>query len=65
MKFCVADYRIDKKGDINLRDKIQILMDNMRGRRAIHPVIVTTYGLSTNEYSSRIQRVITLDDLFQ
>ena len=65
MKFCVADYRIDKKGDINLRDKIQILMDNMRGRRAIHPVIVTTYGLSANEYSSRIQRVITLDDLFQ
>lgn len=65
MKFCVANYRIDKKADANLRDKIQVLMDNIRGRRAIHPVIVTTYGLANNEYSSRIQRVITLDDLFQ
>ena len=31
---------------------------------ADHPVIVTTYGLAKNEYSSRIQRVITMDDLF-
>ncbi len=65
MKFCVSDYRIDKKTDANIRNKIQVVMDKVQGRRAIHPVIVTTFGLVPNEYSSRIQRVITLDDLFQ
>lgn len=65
MKFCVNDYRIDKAADANLRNKIQVLMDNVRGRRAIHPVIVTTYGLAKNEYSSRIQNVVTMEDLFQ
>ncbi len=64
MKFCVSDYRIDKNADANLRGKIQVLMDNVRGRRAIHPVIVTTYGLASNEYSSKIQNVVTLDNLF-
>lgn len=64
MKFCVNTYRIDKKADENMRNKIQTVMDTVRGRKAIHPVIVTTYGLAKNEYSSKIQRVITLDDLF-
>lgn len=39
-------------------------MDTVRGRRAIHPVIVTTYGLVKNEYSGKIQNVVTMDDLF-
>lgn len=64
MKFCVSDYRIDKQADANLRNKIQVVLDKVRGRRAIHPVIVTTYGLAKNEYSSKIQNVITMDKLF-
>lgn len=64
MKFCVNTYRMDKKADESIRNKIQVVMDTVRGRKAIHPVIVTTYGLAKNEYSSRIQRVITMDDLF-
>lgn len=65
MKFCVSDYRIDKQADANIRNKIQTVMDITRGRRAIHPIIVTTYGICPNEYSSKIQRVITMDDLFE
>lgn len=65
MKFCVANYKIDKLDDANIRNKIQVVLDKVKGRKAVHPVIVTTYGLTSNEYSSRIQRVITLDDLFQ
>lgn len=65
MKFCVADYRINKEADANMRNKIQKVIDKVKGRRAIHPVIITTYGLANNEYSSKIQRVITLDDLFK
>ena len=65
MKFCVNTYRIDKAADANIRNKIQAVLDTVRGRRAIHPVIVTTYGLAQNEYSSRVQNVITMDDLFK
>lgn len=65
MKFCVADYKISKQADANMRNKIQKVIDKVKGRRAIHPVIITTYGLANNEYSSKIQRVITLDDLFK
>lgn len=64
MKFCVNTYRMDRKADESMRNKIQIVMDKVRGRKAIHPVLVTTYGLAKNEYSSRILRVITMDDLF-
>ena len=34
-------------------------------KEAIHPVLVTTYGLRSNEYSNIFQRIITLKDLFQ
>ena len=32
---------------------------------AIHPVLVTTYGLANNQYSSIFQNVVTLKDLFK
>lgn len=65
MKFCVNTYRMDKAAEANMRNKIQAVMDTVRGRRAIHPVIVTTYGLVKNEYSGKIQNVVTMDDLFE
>lgn len=34
-------------------------------RQAIHPVLVTTYGLANNQYSSAFQNVVTLKDLFK
>lgn len=65
MKFCVNTYRMDKEGEANMRNKIQAVMDTLRGRRAIHPVLVTTYGLAKNTYSGKIQNVVTIDDLFE
>ena len=34
-------------------------------RQAIHPVLVTTYGLANNQYSHIFQNVVTLKDLFK
>lgn len=36
-----------------------------KGKRSVQSVLVTTYGLKKNEYSSRFQKVITLEDLFR
>jgi len=35
-----------------------------RCRKSLHPTLVTTYELIQNEYSRRIQNVVTMDDLF-
>ena len=31
---------------------------------ALHPILITTVGLHENEYSSIIQAVVTIEDLF-
>ena len=64
MKFSISDYLIDKSDDANIRNKITAYQRLTRCREAIHPVLVTTYGLTANKYSHIIQKVITLDDLF-
>lgn len=33
-------------------------------RKSIHSTLITTYGLTQNEYSGDFQQVITLDALF-
>ena len=64
MKFSMSDYLIDKSDDANIRNKIAAYKQLTRCKEAIHPVLVTTYGLTANKYSHIIQKVITLDDLF-
>lgn len=64
MKFSTNDFIIDRKYDAELRRKWDIFMRETKCRKSVHPVIVTTYGLASNEYSNQIQNVITMDDLF-
>ena len=64
MKFCVGDYIIDNTEANNIRNKIAVYQQLTRSKEAIHPTIVTTYGLVANKYSHSIQKVITMDDLF-
>ncbi|MGN0907965.1 MAG: hypothetical protein ACI4NM_12530 [Bullifex sp.] len=48
----------------SIRRKVSDLITVTGTRYAIHPTLITTYGLAENSYSSDIQAVITLDDLF-
>lgn len=64
MKFTQGDFTIDKDYDEKLRNKITALLAATRNKKNIHPTLVTTYGLKVNMYSNRIQRVVTMDDLF-
>ena len=65
MKFSLSDFVINKSYDESLRNKLQTFIQQTSCRKAVHPVIVTTYGLTRNEYSGIIQKVITMDDLFR
>ena len=64
MKFMTNDFTIDRQYDAELRRKLDIFTTTTRCRKSLHPTLVTTYGLKQNEYSGRIQNVVTMDDLF-
>lgn len=64
MKYASAGYTITKKVDMDIHNKIQDLVTATGTRYAIHPTLVTTYGLVDNLYSGDIQAVVTLEDLF-
>ena len=53
--------RVDK----NLRHKLSTFQEETRCKNALHLTLITTYGLKFNEYAGRIQKVITMDDLFR
>ena len=65
MKFSTNDYTLEKDYDAELRRKLDVFVGETKCRKAIHTTIVTTYGLTHNEYSGRIQNVLTMDDLFE
>lgn len=65
MKYYDEDYSVDKKGLTDIQRRIGIFKESNSPKEAIHPVLVTTYGLKRNAYSDVFQNVITLKDLFQ
>ena len=64
MKYSVSEYALTKKDAESIRNKINDLIMSTNTKYAIHPTLVTTYGLDTNIHSGDIQAVITEDDLF-
>lgn len=64
MKYSISDYLFSKEDDESLRNKIVALKTVSKTSHSIHPVLVTTYGLSEGTYSGLIQAVVTSEDLF-
>lgn len=65
MKFCEDDFAINASYDKTLRNKLSTFIEETKIRSSLHLTIVTTYGLKFNEYSGRVQSVITMEDLFK
>jgi len=64
MKYADKMFTITKKVDEDLREKVSDFRTVTGTRYAVHPTIVTTYGLKENAYSGNVQFVITAEDLF-
>lgn len=64
MKFTQDDFSNSKDYDERLRRKIVRLQEETGGKRNVQVTLVTTFGLKKNMYSSRVQRVVTLEGLF-
>ncbi len=64
IKFSTGEFSIDKEYDMNLRNKIESFKRDTGYKGTIQLVMVTTYGIKQNRYSSLVQNQIVLDDLF-
>ena len=65
MKYADTEYTITKKDTVSLQRKISDLKTVTKTKYAVHPVLVTSFGLVENAYSGIMQAVITIDDLFE
>ena len=65
IKFCEDDFSINASYDKNLRHKLSCFVEETKCRNTLHMTLITTYGLKFNEYAGRIQKVITMEDLFK
>ena len=65
IKFSGKEFIIDKNYEANLRNKIFTFKEETKTRKAVHLLMLTTYGLAKNKYSSMVQKEIILDDLFK
>lgn len=66
IKFYTDDFTLTKQYDRELRHKMTVLTETAKKRLRyapnIHLTLITTFGLKQNEYSSRFQNVITIED---
>ncbi len=65
IKFLGKEFVIDKNYEANLRNKIFSFKEETKTRKAVHLIMLTTYGLAKNKYSGIAQKEITLDDLYK
>lgn len=64
MKYYGGDFMVNKEYYKLLLRRQEILAEQVSPKVSIHSTLITTFGLSRNEYSGVFTNVITLDDLF-
>ena len=64
MKFYEDVYTMKAKDYEDITRRVKAFREARKIRCAIHPVLVTTYGLNHNKYSHIFQNVVTLNDFF-
>ncbi|MCR4560018.1 MAG: ATP-binding protein [Bacteroidales bacterium] len=65
MKFSRAKFAVTKKYYELLGERAEIFRNKTKTSKSLHTVLVTTFGLKQNAYSSAFQTSVVLDDLFE
>ncbi len=64
MKFSISPFIIDKKYDIELRNKIGAFKGDTKTKKSVFLTMLTTFGLQSNAYSGNVQNDLKMDLLF-
>jgi hypothetical protein len=65
LKFYSDDFVVTKDYYKKILTRQTILANHVSNKFVVHSTLVTTFGLTQNEYSSAFSNVILLDDLFK
>jgi AAA+ ATPase superfamily predicted ATPase len=65
IKFSNMKYVITKSYEENLKNKMAAFKTETKTRKAVHLLMLTTYGLTKNRYSEIAQKELVLNDLFR
>ena len=65
IKYYSGDFCVNKNYYQVLLRRQRILAESVSPKVTIHNTLITTFGLSRNEYSDIFTNVIVLDDLFE
>lgn len=64
MKFTSSQYPVDNDEETRLLHRVETLKKTLSAKQKIHLTLITTYGLLQGKHSGKIQKVITMDQLF-
>ena len=64
IKYCNHKFTITKNYEDNLQNKICAFKSETRTLKAVHLLMLTTFGLQKNKHSEIVQKELILEDLF-
>ena len=64
IKYSNMPFTIDKEYEEKLRIKVETFRLKIMPRKAIHLLMITTFGVKQNKYCGIIQNEVTIEDLF-
>ncbi len=65
MKYSQDEYALTEQYSRELARKASTFSEVTKTRKAVHTIMVTTYGLSPNAHANDIQSQVTMDNLFE
>lgn len=65
IKFAGKEFAITKEYESNLRNKIFAFKEETGTQKAVHLLMLTTFGVKQNKYSEIVQKELKLNDLFR
>ena len=65
IKYTSGEFEVKKNYSLTLLGRAERAQEIVGSKKTVMSVLITTYGLKRNEYASRFERVVTLEDLFQ
>lgn len=65
MKFSHGEYEITKSDDESFNNKIEAFLQQSKTKKSLMLTMITSFGVKDNKYSGKIQRQVTMNDLFR